>query len=184
MSSATQTLTYDTDTIRNEAIEQPHWYAVQTRSRHEKRVAAELQEKGITTYLPLLTQVHRWSDRRKVVQVPLFSCYAFFYAALVPQVHSAVIRIGGVLSLVGSHNQGIPIPDSQIENIRTLLARNVALTPYPFLKVGQRVRVRGGVLDGIEGFLVTNGGQRLVISVESIHHSLSINVEGHDVEPV
>lgn len=182
MSSATQALTYDA--MQYGVTEQPHWYAVQTRSRHEKKVVNEFQEKGITTYLPLLTQVHRWSDRRKVIQVPLFSCYVFFHAALVPHVHSAIVRIAGVLNLVGRQNQGIPIPDCQIENIQILLARNVALTPYPFLKVGQKVRVRGGVLDGIEGYLVVNESRRLVISVESIHHSLSINVEGHDVEAV
>ena len=182
MNSATQALAYDrTGSV---AIEQPQWYAVQTRPRHEKKVAIELQEKGITTYLPLLTQVRRWSDRRKVIETPLFSCYAFVNAALVPQVHAAVVRVWGVLGFVGQHNHGIPIPDKQIEDIRTLLAHNIALTPYPFLKIGQRVRVRGGALDGIEGILLTQGGRRLVISVESVHHSLSISIEGCDVEPV
>jgi len=172
------------ETIPRVHMEQPHWYAVQTYSRHEKKVVTELQEKGITTYLPLLTQVRRWSDRRKVIQTPLFSCYAFIHAALVPEVHSAVVRVGGVLGFVGQQNRGIPIPDSQIESIQTLLAHNVTLTPYLFLKAGQRVRIRGGVLDGIEGTLVINGSRRLVISIESIHHSLSISVEGHDVEPI
>ncbi len=182
MSSVNQVL--GCATIPSAHVEQPHWYAVQTYFRHEKKVVTELQEKGITTYLPLLTQVRRWSDRRKVIQTPLFSCYAFIHAALVPEVHSAVIRVGGVLGFVGQQNRGIPIPDSQIESIQTLLAHNVTLTPYPFLKAGQRVRIRGGVLDGIEGTLIINGSRRLVISIESIHHSLSISVEGHDVEPI
>jgi hypothetical protein len=75
------------------------------------------------------------------------------------------------------------IPDTQIEDIRTLLNTKISLSPYPFLKVGQRVRVRGGALDGIEGILVTNGQKRLVISVESIQRSLSITIEGYDIEP-
>ena len=180
MNSTAQALAYDT--MQSVTAKQSYWYAVHTRSRHEKRVAVELQEKGITTYLPLLTEVRRWSDRRKVIQVPLFSCYAFVYAVLLPQVHATVTRIGGVLGFVGQQNQGIPIPDKQIEDIQALLARNIALTPYPFLKVGQRVRVRGGALDGIEGILITQGSRRLVISVESVHHSLSISIEGCDVE--
>ncbi|HTC93227.1 MAG TPA: UpxY family transcription antiterminator [Terriglobales bacterium] len=182
MNGAAQALTYDA--IGSVAAGQPRWYAVQTRPRHEKKVAIELQEKGITTYLPLLTQVRRWSDRRKVIQIPLFSCYAFVHAALVPQVHAAVVRVWGVLGFVGQQNHGIPIPDKQIEDIRILLDHNIPLTPYPFLKVGQRVRVRGGALDGIEGILVTQGSRRLVISVESVHHSLSLNIEGCDVEPI
>lgn len=182
MSSAFQSFAYET--IATVLADEPRWYAVHTRARHEKKATAELEEKGISTYLPLITQMHRWSDRRKVIQTPLFSCYVFIHAALVPQVHSAVVRVSGVLGLVGKHNQGIPIPESQIENIRTLLANDIPLTPYPFLKAGQRVRIRGGVLDGIEGMLVDNGSRRLVISVDSIHHSLSISVDGHNVEPI
>jgi len=163
---------------------QSRWYAVHTRARHEKRVAEELEEKGITTYLPLLSEVRRWSDRRKVIQTPLFSCYTFIHAALVPEVHAAVVRVPGVLAMVGSQNRAVPIPDIQIENIRILLAHKVPFRPYPFLEAGQRVRIRGGLLDGIEGILVESGSRRLVISIKSIHHSLSISVEGHEVEAI
>jgi transcription antitermination factor NusG len=172
------------NTIAGERAEQPCWYAVRTRPRHEKKVASELEEKGITSYLPLMTQVRRWSDRRKIIEVPLFSCYAFVHAALDLRLRLAVYGISGALGFVGPNNQGVSIPDLQIENIRTLIAGNVALTPYPLLKAGQRVRVRGGALDGVEGILVTQGDRRLVISVESINASFSINLEGYDVEPI
>jgi transcription antitermination factor NusG len=171
-------------TIVDNQQEQPSWYAVRTRPRHEKRVASELQGKGISTYLPLLTQVRWWSDRRKVIQVPLFSCYAFVHSILDLRLRLAIYGISGALGFVGPDNQGVPIPDSQIETIRALMASNVPLTPYPLLKVGQRVRIRGGALDGVEGILTTKGGRRLVISVESINASFSINLEGYDVEPV
>jgi transcription antitermination factor NusG len=170
--------------IPNASEEQPRWYAVRTRPRHEKKVAAELQEKGIMIYLPLLTQVRRWSDRRKVIEVPLFSCYAFVHSVLDLHLRLVLYGISGALGFVGPNNQAVPIPDTQIENIQTLMASNVPLTPYPLLKVGQRVRVRGGALDGVEGILATKGDRRLVISVESIHVSFSINLEGYDVEPV
>src|SRR5437868_6343641 len=164
-------------------LNQPQWYALQTRPRHEKKVVAELQEKKIDSYLPLLTQVHRWSDRRKVIQLPLFPNYVFVHADLDPHVRSAARRISGVLAFVGPQREALAIPDSQIEDIRTLLSTKVAFTPYPFPKIGQRVRVRGGALDGVEGILVTNGHRRLVISVESIHRSLSMTIEGYDIEP-
>ena len=171
-------------TISNEQGGQPSWYAVRTRPRHEKKVAAELQENGVTIYLTLLSQVRRWSDRRMIIQVPLFSCYAFVHSVLDLHLRLVLYGISGALGFVGPNNQGISIPDAQIETIRTLMASNVPLTPYPLLKVGQRVRVRGGALDGVEGILATKGDRRLVISVESIHAAFSINLEGYDVEPI
>ena len=174
--------------VTNQAVipvlTQAHWYAVQTRPRHEKKVLGELTLKSIESYLPVLSQVHRWSDRRKVVQVPLFPGYIFVRAHLDARVRIAVLSIWGALTFVGPQRDAMPIPDTQIEDIRTLLNTKVSLSPYPFLKVGQRVRVRGGALDGVEGILVTNGQKRLVISVESIHRSLSLTIEGYDIEPV
>jgi transcription antitermination factor NusG len=164
--------------------EQACWYAVRTRPRHEKKVVAELEEKGIAIYLPLVTQVHRWSDRRKVVQVPLFSCYAFVHSVLDLHLRLALHGISGALGFVGPNNQGIPIPDEQIEGIRTLITNNVPLMPYPLLKTGQRVRVRGGALHGVEGILAMKDERRLVISVEGISSSFSISLEGYDVEPI
>ena len=175
-------------TAANQAVipasSQAQWYAVQTRPRHEKKIVAELQEKRIASYLPLLTQVHRWSDRRKVVQVPLFPGYVFVHEQLDLCVRVSILRVWGVLAFVGPQREAAAIPDSQIEDIRTLLTTKIPLTQYPFLKIGQRVRVRGGVLDGMEGILVTNGQRRLVVSVEGIQRSLSITIEGYDVEPV
>ena len=165
-------------------LTQAEWYAVQTRPRHEKKVIAELAEKRIDSYLPLLNQVHRWSDRRKTVQVPLFPGYVFVRVQLNPNIRFAVLGSWGAIAFVGPQRTATAIPDTQIENIRTLLSSKVSLTPYPFLRIGQRVRVRGGALDGLEGILVTNGQRRLVISVESIHRSLSITLDGYDIEPV
>jgi transcription antitermination factor NusG len=159
------------------------WYAVRTRPRHEKKVASELVEKGIKSYLPLVTQVRRWSDRRKVIQIPLFSCYAFVYSVLDLQLRVTIYGVPGALGFVGPNNQGVAIPDAQIETIQNLMASNLPLTPYPLLKVGQRVRVRGGALDGVEGILITQGDRRLVISVDSVHASFSVNLDGYDVEP-
>ena len=161
------------------------WYSLHTRPRHEKIVAQRLQERGVTTYLPLITEVHRWSDRKKSVQLPLFSCYVF--AKFVP--HRAerlrVLRVDGVFGLVGAHGEGSPIPDDQIESVRNLVEGEIPWSCHPFLKIGQRVRIRSGALDGLEGILISRNGDRtLVISVDAIQRSLAVRVEGYEVEPV
>lgn len=167
------------------ALTPAQWYALQTRPRHEKKVAAELEQKGIPTYLPLVARVHRWTDRFKVVQLPLFPGYVFVRTVLTPAVRLAVLRVWGMLGFVGPHKQAQPIPANQIEDIRTLLTCNVPLVAHPFARVGQRVRVCGGCLDGVEGTLVDcQGERRLVISVETIERSLSISLEGYSVVPV
>jgi|SRR5208337_3279050 len=160
------------------------WYALQTRSRHEKLVARQLENQGIITFLPLTSQLRQWSDRRKVVELPLFPGYAFVRLVYDPQERLRVLRTEGVVGFVGTHGQGVPIPEKQIEDIHAVLANKVACDSHPFLKVGQRVRIRGGSLDGTEGILVGRDGERkLVISVELIQRSLSIRLQGYDVEP-
>jgi transcription antitermination factor NusG len=161
------------------------WYAVQTRARHEKSVASRLQERGVTAFLPLMTETHRWSDRKKVVEVPLFGCYVFARIAPTNPDRLRVLRLDGVLSLVGKRGEGTPIPDGQIDSVRLLLEEKMPWGSHPFLKIGQRVRIRSGALDGMEGILVSRNGDRtLVISVDAIQRSLSVRVEGYDVEPV
>jgi len=162
------------------------WYAVRTRSRHEKIATQQLLTRGIETFLPVTVQTHRWSDRKKQVEVPLFAGYTFVRVAYSSNEHRIkVLQTHGVAGFVGVQRTGVPIPDSQIEDIRTLLSNKVDLKAHSFLKIGQRVRVRGGALDGVEGILVSHSGDRsLVISLEPIQRSLSIRVEGYDVEPV
>lgn len=166
-------------------LAQARWYAVRTRSRHEKLVARQLENQGIESFLPVVTQVRSWSDRRKEVETPLFSGYAFLRVIHSSDDRVRVLRTQGVVSFVGVHGSGIPIPDHQIEDIRTLVASRIPYEERPFLRVGQRVRVRGGALDGIEGILVAENGDRsLVISVEPIQRSVCVRVAGYDVEAV
>jgi transcription antitermination factor NusG len=166
-------------------IDPSRWYAIHTRARHEKTVMTRLQQQGITAFLPTITEVRRWSDRRKCIECPLFSCYAFVHLSWVPELRAKVVRTDGVLGFVGFCGGAIPVPDIEIQNIRTLLTSMAPYTLYPFLKIGQHVRIRGGALDGIEGILLArNGNNRLVISVEPIQRSLAINIDGYSVEAV
>lgn len=167
------------------AAEGPNWYAVHTKARHEKRVAAQFEEKQICTFLPLLRQIHKWSDRREKVEVPMFSCYAFVQMVPTVEERLKVLRTPGVLCFVGCERQGTPIPHEQIESLRTAISEDIPCLPHPFVNAGRRVRIRGGSLDGVEGILVRQGTeQSLVVSVELLHRSVSIRVEGYDVELV
>jgi transcription antitermination factor NusG len=160
-----------------------NWYAVHTRARHEKRVAAQFEEKRVCTFLPLLRQIHKWSDRRVNVEVPMFSCYAFVCIVHTVEERLKVLRTPGVLGFVGSERQGTPIPDEQIEGLRTAISENIPCFPYPFIRAGRRVRIRGGSLDGVEGILVRQGAdQSLVVSVELLRRSVAIRVEGYEIE--
>jgi len=157
--------------------EESHWYAIHTMARHEKWIAQQLQEKRVFTFLPLLQQIHRWSDRRSKVEVPLFSCYAFVRITQRTEERPKVLRTPGVLGFVGSERHGTPIPDQQIENIQKAIREKIPCAVHPFISAGQRVRIRSGSLDGVEGILVRQGAdQSLVVSVELLRRSVSILV--------
>ena len=167
------------------ADDRRQWYSIQTRPRHEKKVHEDLQTLGFSTYLPLMDQIHQWSDRRQTVQVPLFPRYLFLRSEYTPRVHHAVIRRWGVSGFVGIRGNALSIPDQEIANIELLLKHRVPVEPYPFLKVGKRVRCNGGALDGLEGILVAkNKDYSLVVSVELLQRSLAIRINGYDLEAV
>ena len=161
------------------------WYAVQVRARHEKKVAALLEEKHVTNYLPVISQVRRWSDRRMRVEFPLFSCYTFVQLDGSPESYIKVLRTPGVLRMVGLGYEPVAIPEKQIDDVRLLLSRDVPCWEHPFLNVGQRVRVRGGIFDGLEGILVAcNSDRKLVISISAIQRSIAIRLGDCQIEPV
>lgn len=165
--------------------EQPFWYAIQTRPRYEKKVTGELEGKGVEAFLPLHSATHQWSDRRRVVDLPLFPGYVFVRIAPLLQARVSVLRTNGVISFVGIRNVGIPIPDGEIEGIQAVLEGGVACEPYPYLKVGQSVRIRGGCLDGVSGVLMgVNGDRSLIISVNLIQRSVAVRIEGYNVEAI
>ena len=177
------TLTHEILAFPVLSIQNENWYALHTRPRHERVVVHKLKERGVQTFLPTITEVHRWSDRKKSVQLPLFSCYVFAKVKDERTERLNVLRVGGVLRLVGNHGEGTPIPDAQIDAIRTLVDRNLPFSPCPFLKIGQRVRIRGGALEGLEGiFVARNGSHTLVISIDAIERSLAVRLEGYRVE--
>jgi len=161
------------------------WYALHTRARHEKAIERRLRDRGMETFVPTTIQVHRWSDRKKEVEVPLFSCYVFIRSSLSAEDRTRVYQVESVHGFVGTRGSSLPIPDDQIESIQKVLTQTAPWRSYPFLKVGQRVRVRGGAMDGVEGvFLSENGDHSLIISIDAIQRSMAVRIDGYDVEPV
>jgi transcription antitermination factor NusG len=160
-----------------------NWYAVHTMARHEKRIAQQFQEKQIHTFLPLLQQVHRWSDRQTKVEVPLFSCYAFVRIPPTEENRVKVLRTPGVLGFVGTKGQGTSIPDEEIETLLTAMREKIPFRAHPFIKNGERVRILGGCLEGVEGILEKQGeDQSLIVSVQLLQRFVSIRVNGYDIE--
>ncbi len=172
--------------VNNEFLAQSaelFWFAVQTRPRHEKRVAGELQEKGIQALVPLSSQKRKWSDRERVVEFPLFPQYVFVRVAQTLAARVAVLRTNGITSFVGTRGIGIAIPEEQIERIQRVTEQVIPVTAHPFLNVGERIRIRGGALDGLQGILTAvNGEQNLVVSVDLIQRSVAIQLSGFAIE--
>jgi len=166
-----------------ESIEQPYWYALQTRSRHEKVVRDQLAGKSITHLLPLWRKRSIWKDRVKLVEVPLFSGYLFGYFALQDKV--AVLETVGVARLVGINGSPVPIPDEQIVAVRTLMEHRLPCSPHPYLVEGMRVRIKCGLLAGTEGILIAKKQRhRLVISVDIINQAVAVEVDSAAIEPL
>jgi transcription termination/antitermination protein NusG len=167
------------------AHEEQSWYALLTRARHEKIVVHRLGEVGVTSFLPIVSQLRRWSDRKKLVELPLFSCYVFAKLTPTNEGRLTALRVDGVYSLVGARAEGTPIPEEQIDVIRRITEEQLVWHSHPFLKVGQRVRIRSGALDGVEGILTARSGEStLIVSIDAIQRSLAVRIEGYDIEPI
>lgn len=163
----------------------PRWYAVHTRSRHEKLVARQFLEKQIEAFLPLHTEVHRWKDRYKKVEVPLFSGYVFAQFARGSMRRQAVLKTTGVIRIVGFGQSDAPVPDEQIEALRRVVESDVLVEKHKYLRVGQRVKVISGALAGVEGILKRiKGNARLIIAVEPIRKAIAVELSGYEVVPI
>ena len=126
---------FDPDSPGNIEAGEHSWFAVQTKARHEKRVAAELEEKGVVAFLPLYSEVHQWSDRKRQVELPLFSTYVFVRIDGEQSSRIKVLQTNSVFRFVGVRGMGSPIPDEQIETLQTIIREKV---PFFSAPVSQR----------------------------------------------
>jgi transcription antitermination factor NusG len=176
-------LSYPSQTATSDGDGDPDWYALYIRHHHEKSVARALTAKGFTVFLPLYSAPREWKDRFKVVSLPLFSCYVFIQGGL--ERHLDVVSTAGIHGFVCC--AGIPaiIPKKEIAGIRQVVERTIKIEPHPFIKCGDRVRVKAGPLEGIEGILVRKKNfSRLVLTVELLGKSAAVEVDVSTVERI
>lgn len=184
MSPFGQYLTEDRDyNPQHDSPKQMHqWFALYTKPRHEKHVSTQLAERGIETFLPLYQSSREWKKSRPItLDLPLYPGYVFVHIA--PQARNKVIGIPGVLSLVGSPKHAWPLPEEEIETLRTGLHLRKAW-PHPYLVEGERVTIRVGALAGMGGILLRKENSfHVVITLELIRKSMIVEIEPHEVMP-
>jgi transcriptional antiterminator NusG len=162
------------------------WYCIHTRSRHEDVVYQRFEDKRIEAFLPKLEVWSRRKDRKKKIQKALFPGYLFVHDPLDPAHRLEILKTPGVVRILGNENGPAPVPESQIDSIKKILAGKSAVSPFPYLKEGQLVRVVYGPLKGSEGFLlkIKEGKEKLVISIDLLQRSVAVEIDGASVEPV
>jgi transcription antitermination factor NusG len=151
------------------------WYALSVKPRHEFRVMEGLSSIGdVEAFLPTYRDKRVWSDRTKIIEVPLFGGYVF--ARFDPKVlHMPVLRLGGVKSIVGFGNSPQALADTEIDSVRTLVASGFPMQQWPFLKAGQKVRVEHGPLRGAEGVIVSQKDEwMMVVTIELLQRSVAV----------
>ena len=159
------------------------WFAVAVKPQHEKAVAAQLQSKALESYLPIYRARRRWSDRVKTVELPLFPRYVF--CRFGSQERPKVLTTPGVHSIVGFSGKPCPVTEDEIAAIRTLVLSGLPLRVWSCLTVGQRVRVRRGAMEGLEGVLVREKTAcRLVVNLELLNRGVAVEIERDVLEPV
>lgn len=158
------------------------WYALHTRARFERRICKQVQLKHHEAYVPVTRERHRWSDRYQMVETPIFPGYVFVRATQDADVRMAILQTNGVYDFVSFNGVIARITDTQINDVRRLETNAVSCLPYPFLQAGRRIRIVGGCLDGLEGIFVEERGRKLVISIEPMQRSITLDIEGYHVE--
>lgn len=163
--------------------ENPCWFVLTVKPQHERAARQELIIHALEAYVPFYQAKRRWSDRVKTVELPLFPQYVFSRFPI--QYRSKVIALPSVSTIVSFGGVPTPISNHEIDMLKRLTSEAVPLMPWPFLRIGQRVRVREGPLMGLEGILVREkAAYRVVVSIEMLHRGVAVELEREQLEPV
>ena len=159
------------------------WYALRTRSRHEKIVRDQLASQGIEPLLPTVKRLSQWKDRKKEIEVPLFSGYCFVRFAADHKL--PVLKTIGVINIIGAGHNLEPIADEEITALRTLMTSVLPYDSHPYLHEGMTVEVIRGPLQGVRGILLRKGKRhRLVLGVRLIQQAAAVEIDVADVLPI
>jgi len=160
-----------------------HWYALRTKSRHEKLVRDQLDKQGIEPLLPTVKRLSQWKDRKKEIEVPLFSGYCFVRFS--QQEKTPVQQTTGVVEIVGSGSRPESIPEQEIDALRRLMTSVLPYDSHPYLHEGMQVEVTRGPLQGVQGMLLRKEKRhRLVIGVRLIQQAAVVEIDVNDVVAV
>jgi transcription antitermination factor NusG len=158
------------------------WYALAVIPRKEKATAQALRAKGYEGFLPMYTVRRRWSDRMKMVEMPLFPGYVF--SRFDPKVRLPLLKMPSVISILGMGKLPEAIPDPEIDALQAVCKAGVGTIPYPYLTVGAKVRINEGPLTGVEGILVQAKESRLILSITLLQRSVAVEVDTNWIAPV
>jgi transcription antitermination factor NusG len=173
----------ETGSERSSGIVIVNWHALYTRHQHERNVAHALKGKGFDVFFPQYRTVHRWKDRWKDLELPLFPNYVFVHGGLDRMLN--ILTTPGVHSLVSWGGRPADIPECEIDAVRRMVESPLRVQKHPFINFGDRVRIKSGPLEGIEGILVrSKSAYRLVLSVEMLARSAAVEVDVSMVERV
>ncbi len=163
-------MTHLTEGIRRD------WHVVYTRPRFERKVTSQLDQLGIEFFLPTQRVLRFWSDRRKYVEEPLFPCYVFVRVG--KKERYWVLKPDGVVSLVSFLGQPAIVPEAQIKAVQRVVCNKCEAESAEFLRIGQRVRIIGGPLIDLTGYLSEiRGKKRFIVNIASLRKSLAVEVD-------
>lgn len=155
-----------------------HWYAIYTRPRHEKKVYDFLLEKKQEVFLPMITRVRQWKDRKKKVEMPLFSSYLFVHFDY--KYRFDILQTNGIVKIVNFNGVPAVIPDWQIDSLKKMLENPASLRLENFIRPGELVEVIEGPFKGMRGAVQTLKGEtRLIVTIEGIMQSVSVEIDTH-----
>ena len=159
------------------------WFALTARPRHEKNIARILLNKGLESFLPLYRSRRRWSDRLEAVDLPLFPGYVFCRFHYDHRL--TVLNTPGVNSIIGFGNAPTPVSDEEIERVGAIVDSGLPALPWPYVHVGEAVRIDRGSLAGLEGVLVREKDSlRVVVTVEMLRRAVAVEVDRDAIRAV
>jgi transcription antitermination factor NusG len=163
-------------------LSQECWFALHVRSRHDKLVASNLRVRGMEALLPLYRSRRRWSDRTRVMDLPLFPGYVF--CRFDPQLLLPILMTPGVVRVISAGKRPCPVAEEEITAIQRVIYAGNAVEPWPYLRAGQKVRILDGPLFGIEGILLdVKNRRRLVVSVHLLQRSIAVELDRDCIGP-
>jgi transcription antitermination factor NusG len=167
----------------SEEVNNHSWFALQVRTRWESSTAVLLSGKGYQTFLPTYKAQKRWSGKNREMDAPLFPGYVF--CQFDPQKRLPILVTPGVVSVVSCGRIPLPVADVEIDAIQKVVASGLRVEPWPYLEIGQKIRIESDALQGLEGILINfKGNHRIVVSVSLLRRSVALEIDRACVSPV